>query len=133
LKKKRKVLIIDNKDQPHYIETELECFKYIEKQYIPEKYGIEFIFDVLLFIKYCNGYEFAAVQKNIYFRDFLKGNPELSKKACKLEIKKNKNKFLCKAYFSTMNNNGIILIEISLAPNSVQITKTFEKIFMFFI
>jgi hypothetical protein len=130
--KERKILIIDTKGLAHYIEKESECFEYIKKQYIPQKHGIDFIFNILLFIKHCNGYKFATEEKYPFFHFFLEKNPELLKKSRKLEIIKVKNKFLCQAYFSTMNGNAIILFEIGLSSNSVKVTRKFKKIFLRF-
>lgn len=130
--KERKILIIDNAGKAHYLETEKDVFAFIQTAYTPEKYSVNFIFEVLLFLKDANGYKFIA-DRNVdqYINPSLKKDEEwadILKESNGVIIKKSGDGILCKSLFTTLNGNGIVLIEILLSPKSISIIKKKEKI-----
>lgn len=127
----RKVLVIDNKDKACFLETENDVFDFIKKNYTTEKYGFQFIFEALLFLKYARGYNFIVSKniKELYNPTHIE-YPDILKNPNVIIVTEKDNSILCKSLFSTLNNTAVVLIEIKMSSKSISVKKEKEEIFV---
>ena len=132
--KRRKVLVVSNKNKTYFLETEKDVFSFIKNNYTGKKYGFQFVFETLSFLKHARGYN-LFITKNI--RDLYdishKEYPSLLKNPNVIITTGKDNTILCKSLFSTLNNNAVILIEIKMSPKSISVKKVKEEVFLHFI
>jgi hypothetical protein len=123
----RKVLIVDDKNKAHYLETENDVFTFVQKNYASKKYGVHFAFEILLFLKHARGYDFVVdqnIKKN--YNSYLKKYPDMLKNSNGIIMRRKNKSILCQSLFLTINGDTVILIEIELSPESISIKKKKE-------
>lgn len=132
--KRRKVLVVSNKNKAYFLETEKDVFGFIQSNYSDKKYGFQFIFETLLFLKHARGYNLVITKdiKDLYDISH-KEYPSILKNPNVIITTGKDNTILCKSLFSTLNNNAVILIEIKMSPKSISVKKIKEEVFVHFI
>ncbi len=132
--KSRKVLVVNNDNKAHFLETESDVFGFVAKKYKAENYGVQFLFETLLFLKYARGYNFIVNQNlDKYYNEFNKNDSDILKNNNGITMTRKNNVILCQSLFSTINGNVVIIIEVKMSPKSILVTKKKEKVFWDFI